>query len=251
VDPLTLLNPQDPIPVRETAARDGGCPFVLIGDHAGSAIPAALGNLGLSDIDRARHIAVDIGVEALGRALAPRLGAPFVSQAYSRLVVDCNRDPGHAGWIAEASDGSVVPGNLGLSSAQREARRTEIFEPYHRAIAAALDRREGRKTVLVSLHSFTPVMNGFARPWEIGVLQHGHEDGFALRVLQALRARRELNVGDNEPYRMDANDYTVPRHAFARGLPYVELEVRQDLLGDAAGVEGFAKLLAKVLPAAL
>ena len=252
MDPLTLLNTQDPNPVRETPAAEGECRFLLVGDHAGAAIPAALGDLGLSAADRGRHIALDIGVEALGTALSERLGARFIRQAYSRLVVDCNRDPGDPEWIAGVSDGTPIAGNAALSEAERTARREAIFEPYHRAIEAALDCRTaaGRETVLVALHSFTPVMLAQRRPWEIGVLHDGREDGFALAVLALLRERGDLAVGDNRPYRMDATDYTVPRHAYPRGLAYVELEVRQDLLGDERGIDAIAVLLADVLVAA-
>ena len=246
-----LLNPQDPHPVREIPAGSGESAFVLIGDHAGTAIPEALGDLGLSCEDRARHIAVDIGVEALGKALSAQLGAAFVSQTYSRLVCDCNRDPADPEWIVETSDGTPVPGNRGLSEAEREQRRCEIFEPYQQAIGDCLDERGGRDTVLVSLHSFTPVMRGERRPWEIGVLHDRRRDDYALRLLDVLRQREGWVVADNEPYRMDATDYTVPRHAYPRGLRYVELEVRQDLLGDAAGIARVAALLAETLPQAL
>lgn len=253
MDPLTLLNPQDPNPVLKSLGGMAASPFVLVGDHAGAAVPAALGELGLSAHDRARHIALDIGVEALGGALARRLGATFVSQSYSRLVVDCNRDPADPAWIAEESDGTAISGNADLSDVEREARRNQIFEPYHRAIGELLDGRAaaGIETVFVSLHSFTPVLGGERRPWEIGVLHDDRRDDFALAVLALLRRRAEPTVGDNQPYRMDATDYTVPRHAFPRNLRYVEMEVRQDLLGGPAGIETIADLLADVLPAAL
>lgn len=253
MDLLPLLNPSDPNPVQETAVSTEQSPFVLIGDHAGAAIPAALGDLGLSAADRSRHIALDIGVEGLGRSLSERLGAPFLWQAYSRLVIDCNRDPGDDKSIAAESDGTPVPGNRGLSQADREARRREIFEPYQRAIADLLERRAERSldTVLVSLHSFTPVMGGERRSWDIGVLHDGRRDAFALAVLAALRRRGELTIGDNQPYRMDDTDYTVPRHAYPRDLPYLELEVRQDLLEGTRKIETMADLLADVFPAVL
>lgn len=248
---LKLLNPQDPDPVRKTSADAVASPFALVGDHAGADIPAALADLGLSKKDRARHIALDIGTEALGLALSARLGAPFVRQVYSRLVVDCNRAPGAPGWIAEASDGSEVPGNRDLTPAECEARRTEVFEPYHRAVDGQLGAMAHPDPVLVSLHSFTPVMDRRARPWEIGVLHDGRRDDFALAVLRALRARGDLTVGDNEPYRMDQTDYTVPRHAHPRGLRYAEIEVRQDLLSGEADIVRVGDLLAAVLTAAL
>ncbi len=244
-----LLNPRDPNPVRKILPDRVDSPFVLVGDHAGSAIPQSLGDLGLSATDRARHIAVDLGSQAMGEVLAHRLGAPFLSQAYSRLVIDCNRAPGHAESIVEASDGTPVPGNIGLDEAQRTARVDEVLEPYQRAIAELLDARG--QAILVSLHSFTPMMGGTPRPWEIGVLHDGHQDAFALRLLGALQARGDVVVGDNQPYRMDDTDYTVPRHAYPRGLSYAEIEVRQDLLANPDDVERMATILAGVLKEAL
>lgn len=244
-----LLNPSEPHPVRAYRGNSGSSPFLLIGDHAGLHFPEALGDLGVGPADRARHIACDIGVERLGRAIAERLDAVFLSQAYSRLVVDCNRHPGDRDWIPVISDGTPIPGNAGLTHADRAARQAEIFEPYHAAIARELDQRAARgdETVLVSLHSFTPEMAGLARPWDIGILHDGRQDRFARAVLANLE-RTGLTIGDNEPYRMDATDYTVPRHAYPRELSYVEVEVRQDWLGKRP--EEAAEILCEALEAA-
>jgi len=228
-------------------------PFLLVGDHAGRKIPKALGSLGLGGGDLERHIAWDIGIGPLGVLLAEQLGACFIAQRFSRLAIDCNRDPGSAAAVPEQSDGSVVPGNRQLTEAQRQARRSEIFDPYHRAIREELDRRqaEGLSTIFVALHSFTPAMAGTSRPWSFGVL-HGEPSPFSARVLAALRFEPDGPlVGDNEPYAMDGNDFTVPHHAWGRGLDYLELEVRQDLLGDAAGQRSVASRMARVLRAAL
>lgn len=227
-----LLGPNDPSPVRITGDLLAPGALVFIGDHAGAAIPAPLGTLGLSAEDRARHIAVDIGIEELGQTLAEQLAAPFLRQRYSRLVIDCNRDPTHPGSVAQVSDGTVVPGNTAIDPADRQARISAIFAPYQDAIGAMLDARAaaGLRTILVSLHSFTPRMNGACRPWQLGVLHDGHEEAYSLAVLDRLRDLGTFAVGDNEPYRMNTTDYTVPRHAFARALPYLELEVRQDLI---------------------
>lgn len=242
----TLLGPGDG-PVLSCVNPSGAGPFLLIGDHAGNAIPQSLGDLGLAAEDRARHIAWDLGVEALGRALAPLLDAPFVAQRMSRLVIDCNRDPVRPDAMPEVSDGTRVPGNIGLSADARAARVAAIHAPYQQAIADRIAARG--ETVLVALHSFTPAMGGVARPWHAGVLHNGANDRFARAVLAKLQAEGDLVVGDNEPYAMDRIDYTIPRHAFAAGLPYVELEIRQDLLP--ADPEGWAIRLARVLTAAL
>ncbi|WP_207801743.1 N-formylglutamate amidohydrolase [Phenylobacterium hankyongense] len=225
----------------------------MLGDHAGRIIPRALGDLGLSAAAMDRHIAWDIGVEGLGLALAEALGACFLRQRFSRLVIDCNRAPDRPDAIPAVSDGTAIPGNAALTPAERLARRAEVFEPYHARIAQELDARaaHGLPTVVVALHSFTPVMDGFARPWRFGVL-HAEDSAFSRAVLAQLRAEAGAEVvGDNQPYRMDATDYTVPHHARPRGLDYLELEVRQDIIAGPEGQRQVADLLARLLPAAL
>ncbi|MDB5424527.1 MAG: N-formylglutamate amidohydrolase [Phenylobacterium sp.] len=228
-------------------------PLLLLGDHGGREIPRALGDLGLHAGERDRHIAWDIGVAGLGERLAEALGATFIRQRFSRLVIDCNRDPGRPDAIPEVSDKTQIPGNANLTPAQRQARVDEIAAPYHAAIAAELDRRAqaGVPTTLVSLHSFTPEMNAFARPWRFGVL-HAEDSAFSRAVLARLQADLgEDLVGDNEPYRMDEVDFTIPHHCRPRGLDYLELETRQDLVADAAGQGEVADRLARLLPLAL
>lgn len=229
----------------------GSSRLLLLGDHAGRAVPSALGGLGVPGVEMDRHIAWDIGVAGLGGELARRLDAVFIRQAYSRLVVDCNRELGHAGSIVPASDGCPVPANQGLSEVQREARVEAIFRPYHAAIAAELDARaaRGERTLVFALHSFTPRMNDFDRPWRFGVL-HAGDSALSAAMLAVLRERFGATVvGDNEPYALDPNggDYTVPRHAGGRGLDYLELEVRQDLIAGAADQATMADVLAPLL----
>ena len=200
----------------------------------------------------ARHIAWDIGVAGLGAALAERLDACFIRQAYSRLVIDCNRRFDDPSSIAEISDRTSIPGNQNLSAAAAKARRDEIYEPYNDAIAQALDEREdaGRQTLLFSLHSFTPVFQGYARPWRYGVI-HRHDSPLSSAVLSLLRRDFGEAAGDNLPYAMDGTDNTVDVHAFTRGLDYLELEVRQDLIADEAGQDEQAGILAPLLREAL
>ncbi len=223
-----------------------------MGDHAGRQIPARLRGLGLPEAALDLHIACDIGVAGLGALLSDRLGATFIAQRYSRLVIDCNRDPGRPDAIAEVSDEIAVPGNAGLSAAARAERVAEVFAPYHARITGEIDARRtaGQRPVLLALHSFTPVMAGAARPWRFGVLHMGSSP-FSDAMLATLRAALGPDlVGDNEPYRMDGTDYTVPHHAIAGGLDYLELEVRQDLIADAGGQAEVAALLTPMLEAA-
>jgi predicted N-formylglutamate amidohydrolase len=219
--------------------------YLLVGDHAGHAIPPGLEGLGVGPADLRRHIACDLGVEGLGSELSRRLDATFIHQRWSRLVIDCNRHPDHPGSIVTESDGTRVPGNANLSAEARALRLRAIFEPYHAAIAAALDA--GPAATLVALHSFTPAMQRQARPWRMGVL-HRADSALSLRVLGRLRAQLgAAAVGDNQPYQMDGTDFTVPHHCDPRGIDYLELEVRQDELADPAGCTAMAALIAEAL----
>ena len=245
IEPLLGHNDPDPVQI---VNPDGRSDLLLIGDHAGNVVPGALGSLGIGPDDLSRHIGWDIGIAGLGEALAAMLDAVFIRQTYSRLVIDCNRDPARADAMPAVSDGTRIPANEGLTDADRAARVAAIHVPYQAAIAAELARRDagGRRTQLVSLHSFTPVMAGVARPWQVGVLHDRGDLSLTHRTLARLRTDPALTVGDNEPYRMDGIDHTVPHHAYP-DRPYVELEVRQDLLADAAGVTAWAQRLATVL----
>ncbi|RYG85203.1 MAG: N-formylglutamate amidohydrolase [Alphaproteobacteria bacterium] len=243
-----LLDRDEPEPVAITNPG-GGSPFLLVGDHAGNAIPRKLNALGLSAKERKRHIGWDIGVRSLGEMLATKLDAVFVHQRYSRLVIDCNREPASAEAIPEVSDGTHIPGNERLFDVDRSSRVESIHAPYHAEIAASLVERArtDRPTILIALHSFTPVMNGISRPWHIGVLQADGDTSFAHAMLTALRQHGDIEVGDNEPYRMDSTDHTIPLHAIPAGLPYVELEIRQDLIADVDGQRAWADRVGCVL----
>jgi predicted N-formylglutamate amidohydrolase len=247
---MTLLAPDEPSPV-ERERDDGASPFVILCDHAGNRLPRALGNLGLADAELSRHIAWDIGAGGVATRLGARLDAVVVRQRYSRLAIDCNRAPDHADSIAERSEATTVPGNIGLDAAARAERRQTIFAPYHDAIAALLNSREkaGRETIVIAQHSFTPVYHGVARPWHAGMLYH--RDPRLAHALGDLIRAEGFVVGDNEPYQLSpASDYTIPVHAEARGLAYVEIELRQDLIAGEEGQAEWAERLARLLPIA-
>lgn len=254
----SLLQPGDP-PAVEIVNPSGRAPAVLVCDHASNAVPAKLSQLGLDDVTLGRHIAWDIGAAAVGRRLAALLDAPLLLAGYSRLVIDINRDPGDPTSICAISDRSVVPGNRDLSHGARAARVAEIFAPYHEAAAATVlakgqshARPSGAAPAVISLHSFTPVISGWGherqqRPWHVGVLYH-RDHGLAAATLAALRARGDLTVGDNEPYSAkNGHGYTLAAHAEPAGLPNVEIELRQDLIGDPAGAARMAAILADAL----
>ena len=244
-----MLTAADPSPV-VIENPQGRSPFLFIGDHAGNVIPSRLGALGLGPNDLTRHIGWDIGVAALGALLSEAMDATFIRQTYSRLVVDCNRRPDAVDAMPPVSDGTVVPANHDLTAEDRAERVAAVHEPYHRAIEAELRRRQaaGQASIMIALHSFTPALAGGAvRPWQVGVLHDGGDARFARRLLDELGRNAALVVGDNEPYRMDTIDFTVPRHCYPAALPYAELELRQDLIGDAAGQRRWAALLADAL----
>ena len=247
-----LLAADEPHPVM--IARPGGkSPFFLAADHAGRVIPKSLGSLGLPDNELVRHIAWDIGIEGTSRFLADALDAFFIGQTYSRLVIDCNRDLAVPTSIVEISEHTEVPGNRQLSPADRRKRQEEVFWPYHRRLAEELDKRKarGRATILISMHSFTPVFKSIGRQWHVGVL-YNRDPGYARILLDLLECEGDLVVGDNEPYRVgDLTDYTIPVHGERRGLPHVEIEIRQDLIADEAGQRAWAARLSRLLPEAL
>lgn len=246
-----LLAPDEPNPVM-VAHENGASPFFLTADHYGRRMPRSVKDLGLSDAEIARHIGWDIGIAGTTHVLADALDAFFIGQIYSRLVIDCNRDPSVASSMPEVSESTEVPGNRGIDQATRDARRDALFRPYHTRITAELDARKagGRETLLVSMHSFTPVFKGVSRPWHVGVL-YNRDRRLAAIMLDLLAAEGDLVVGDNEPYHVsDQTDYTIPIHGERRGLPHVEIEIRQDLIAGEAGQRGWGERFARLLPEA-
>ena len=246
-----LLRLDEPAPFVEE--RIGGLSnFVIVVDHASHRIPRRLGGLGLPAAELQRHIGWDIGALEVARRMASTLDAPLVAQNYSRLVIDCNRDPKVATSIPTVGESIDIPGNIGLQADEIRARRAEIFDPYHRRISALLDARaaEGRPTILIAQHSMTNVFKGVRREMHAAVL-YNRDRRFAGLVLDELRREAGLTVGDNQPYFVsDETDYTIPHHGEARGLPHVEIEIRQDLIGDEAGQDQWARRLCRVLQAA-
>jgi predicted N-formylglutamate amidohydrolase len=254
------LGPEDP-PCYRVMQAGRRSPFVLTCDHAGRRLPASLGDLGLSERELASHIAWDLGIAGLGEKLAAALEAFVIFQTYSRLVIDVNRPLSSPESIVTRSERSDVPGNMRLSRTEAEARAQAIFWPYHRRIARELDRRLAAQqpSVLVTLHSFTPVFMDVPRAVQIGVL-YGRDARLARALLAQLREQNEargsareqksdeLCIADNEPYAVsDDGDYTLLVHGEQRGLLHVELEVRQDLLSEERDQLAISARLAEAL----
>ncbi|MFO1158414.1 MAG: N-formylglutamate amidohydrolase [Reyranellaceae bacterium] len=247
-----LLGPDDP-PAFSVHNVEGKAPLLLLCDHASKAVPKALGTLGISDEELSRHIGWDIGGLDAAIELSKVLDAPLVASGYSRLVIDCNRWPGGEGSTPEVSDGTPVPANRGLTKEQVDARADACFWPYHHEVGRQLDRMTsgGRMVGMLVMHSFTPQMNGFKRPWHVGVLWND-DPRLPDALLEELRRDVSLVVGDNEPYSARASyEFTLTKHARPRALPYCSLEVRQDLIGTPGEARDWGRRLAPAIDAAL
>lgn len=246
-----LLAPDEPCP-HELFNGGGQAPLLLVCDHATRFIPRALQGLGLDEAALTRHIAWDIGIAEVTRQLARRLDAPAVLSHFSRLIVDPNRQLDNPTLMPEISDGTIVPGNRELGAAQRQVRIETFFKPYHDAIDAQIDAMlaAGNTPVLVSMHSFTPIMHGIQRPWEIGILWN-RDPRLPRPLMERLRAEG-LTVGDNEPYSgADGHGYTQHTHGDRRGLANVLIEVRQDLIDTHQGAAQWSGRLGAALESVL
>ena len=225
--------------------------MVLLADHATNLLPPAYGDLGLPPQAFQRHIAFDIGIEGLTRKLAERLGVPAVMSRFSRLLIDPNRGEDDPTLIMKISDGAIIPGNHPITKQEWDLRLNAFHRPYHKAVDGVLGRvadASGKGPLVFSLHSYTPFWKTVARPWHAAVLWD--TDHRAVHPLLAhLRAAGDILVGDNEPYDGALKGDTMYRHCMVKGLAHALLEVRQDLIGDEAGIEAWALRLAPIFAA--
>jgi predicted N-formylglutamate amidohydrolase len=243
----TLLGPNDP-PAYEQINTDGSAHLVLICDHAGRAVPHALGGLGVGEAEMDRHIAYDIGARAVTQRLSELLDATAILHNYSRLVIDCNRPLGHPESIGDVSDGTPIPGNERLSEPLALQRIDALFWPYHQAISTEIGHRwrtEGVPPVLFSVHSFTPNFGEQARPWDAGVL-YSRDPRIGAPMMEILR-EHGLNIGDNEPYSGLEAAYTIDAHGTSPGIANGVIEIRQDQVADEEGQERWAQILADAM----
>lgn len=242
-----LLGPADPPPFT-VSNSDGAGQILFVCDHASNCVPEALHNLGLPPARLQEHIAWDIGASALADGLSRRFDAPLVKAGFSRLVIDCNRQLSDPTSIPPISDGVPIPGNEALPPRAAARRAREILAPYHAAVERALSRQQPAPIgALISVHSFTPVFGGETRPWHVGVLWNRDGD-LALPFMDALAARGDVVVGDNQPYSARDNfGYTIDVHGEGRGLPHLLVEVRQDLIANSEGVARWASIVGDAL----
>lgn len=211
-------------------------PVFVFCDHATNHIPASLNNLGLSDADLSRHIAWDIGAEALTRQFCKTYGAAGLLAGFSRLVIDPNRPIGTDGSIPEVSDATIIPGNQNLNDAEQSTRVDQFYTPYHQALEAGLDAAQARfiDPLIISIHSFTPEMaSGQKRKLDIGLLWKADPEK-AHRLKAEIERIHPYHVELNEPYSALDLNYTIDQHVIARGLRHTTLEVRQDLIDTEA-----------------
>lgn len=235
----------------EIIEGDVGCGIVLLCDHARASLPAEYGTLGLSPSEFERHIAYDIGAEALTRELAKRLGCVAIHSRFSRLLIDPNRGEDDPTIVMRLSDGTVIPGNHPIEASEIAARIERFHAPYHDAIDEVLDdaQASGIEPLVFSIHSFTPRWKSIVRPWQVGILWDA-DPRLNRFLIEGLRRHDDLNVGDNEPYDGALCNDTMYRHCTKRGLAHSLLEVRQDLIADAVGVDYWADILTPLLEAA-
>lgn len=223
--------------------------LVLAADHAGRAVPDEYGSLGLPAAEFERHIAYDIGVEGLTRRLAELTGAPAVMANFSRLLIDPNRGEDDPTLIRQLYDGTVIAGNYPLDAAERQRRLDAYFTPYHDAVAGLIERVatvSKAAPFIFSVHSFTPHLGARPRPWQVGILWDS-DPRAPLPLIEMLAREPGMIVGDNEPYDGCLKGDTMYKHAIIPGYAHVLIEVRQDLIADADGIEEWAQRLAPMI----
>lgn len=232
---------------------DGTSPVLIICEHASRVLPASFGTLGLSEEALNSHIAWDPGALAVARGMSEALDATLVHQRFSRLIYDCNRPPESAGAMPEKSEVYDIPGNAGLSAEEKTARTEALYIPFHDAIRALIRDRKarGQETVIVTVHSFTPVFHGKTRAVEVGVL-HDADSRLADAMLAAAGETTHYRVERNEPYGpLDGVTHTLILHGLSNGLRNVMIEVRNDLIADPAGQGVMASYLTRLLQQSL
>lgn len=243
-----MLKVNEP-PAFEIVNPEGLSNTILVCDHASNRVPIDLKNLGLNTEQLADHIAWDLGAADVARALSKLIDAPLILSGYSRLVIDCNRPLSSHESIPEQTAEVDVPGNKNLTSDDRNNRVDTFFWPYHNAIKELLNKRQNPSTILLSIHSFTPVLHQHQRPWHIGI-SHKKDNGLAKFFYQQLSQLNELNVGFNQPYPIeDEFDYTIPTHGDGRNIPNIMIEIRQNTIQTTLEASAWAERLAQVCTA--
>ena len=233
----------------EVINPNGRAPMLLTCDHASNRIPEELAGLGISRALQSAHIAYDIGAKQVAIHLSHEFDAPLILGMYSRLVVDLNRFPDDPSIIPASSDHHPIPGNQALDEAQRQQRMQRFFYPYHQCHEELVDQliENHDDPMIFSVHSFTPKMDEFDRPWHYGVLWDKCEN-LAKELCHALGRNPSLCIGENQPYSaVSPKGYSMNVHAQDRGVDMGLIEIRQDLIGDGPGQTEAAAIISKAL----
>lgn len=219
--------------------------LILLCDHASNHVPEPLDQLGLQANHLEDHIAVDIGAAHVTDRMADMMGVAAVKATVSRLVIDVNRDLAHPGLIPPISDGVRIPGNEGLCELRTSARVSAYYNPFHSAATRIVQshKRAGKTPFVAGIHSFTAEMEGFERPWHIG-LMHNKDERLAQALIGILERETDLVIGDNQPYSGRDLFHTLETHGNAHGLHAVTVEIRNDLLQTPEHYDQWARLLA-------
>ena len=244
------IHEQSPDDVFQVHNPGGSSPLLIGCDHAENRIPEAYANLGLADEHLEKHIAYDIGAKNVALLLSEMFDAPAITGGYSRLMIDLNRHLDDPSLIVETSDGIPIPGNQDLDESERSWRIDQFFHPYHNQYAAMVDEMADRTNIafILSVHSFTPTLNGIPRPWDYGVLWTDAHANLAKLLLEGFSNHPELEIGSNEPYHAGfPQGYAQVAHGEHRGVEMALIEIRQDLVDTAAGQEAAADKLYSVL----
>lgn len=223
--------------------------WIITVDHAHNTVPTEVnnGDLGISPADMQRHIAYDIGALGVSLRLGEILNAPVIASNFSRLVIDPNRGENDPTLIMRLYDGTIIPANAEIDTAEEERRKETYYRPYHAAMNRLADSRED--PIIVAMHSFSPKLYGKAkRPWEVAILHAAHDPrNLGPHVIERLRADGDLTVGDNEPYHGHLPQDSVDRIALQKNRMNVLIEVRQDLIDEDHEQRAWAERLAPVL----
>lgn len=227
-------------PSFEVFNEGGQNPILLVCEHASNMIPKRLNNLGLSEEQRFSHVAWDLGAKKLALTISKKLDSVLIAARYSRLVYDCNRSPNAPDAMPYKTEVCNVPGNMNLSSEDCAARTLEIYQPFEQKICDVITNRN--ETVLITVHSFTPIFYGKKRNTCIGFIC-GNDDRITSEML-SLCSDIKLECEKNKPYGpSDGVLHTVLKHGETNQVPYVMIEVRNDLLATDEGIDQINDIL--------
>ncbi|HBO1833552.1 TPA: N-formylglutamate amidohydrolase [Pseudomonas aeruginosa] len=221
--------------------------IVLLCEHGGRRIPTAWKNLGLPEAFLETHFCQDLQSRELTLSVAKKLGATAIVSNYSRLFLDYNRKKYDPGCIRIDMGGIPIPGNLNLSEDERDLRERIARHPVENAVAEWVEGEVSRAKAIISIHSFSPLWDNKLRSCEVGVMWK-HDDRLPLRLINSIEQQDVFRVDDNEPYSFKENDwFTLDRHGISIGVPNAYIEVRNDLIQNAALLDRMSDVLAKAI----